>query len=99
MTGAGKYRSVSYDASKKGGNDIERQNVLFVIYEKKPWCFIFQNMKRNVEEYTKCCRKNKRYCIARWKLEYGKYEEVGEVEKGWCILCLERRVETRNWMI
>jgi hypothetical protein len=56
-------------------------------------------MERNMAEYTKCCRKNKRYSIARWKLEYGKYEEVGELEKGRCTLCFERRVETRNWMI
>ena len=42
MTAAGKCRRVTYYASRKGGNDIERQNVLFVIYEKKPLRFIFR---------------------------------------------------------
>jgi hypothetical protein len=32
-----------------------------------------------MEEYTRCCRRKERYIIARWKLEYGKYEEAGEV--------------------
>jgi hypothetical protein len=41
VTGAGKYRSVSYYASKEGGNDIERQNVLFVIYEQKALVLYF----------------------------------------------------------
>jgi hypothetical protein len=42
VTGAGKYRSVSYYASKKGGNDIERQNVLFEVYEKSLGALFFR---------------------------------------------------------
>lgn len=44
-------------------------------------------------------KKEQELLIARWKLEYGNHEEVGEVKKGRCALCLERGVETRNWMI